>query len=97
MPSAEVSVSPPCAATSPRTGGAGALLSSSWHMIELPSSALVDTLSPGAHDGPTGRSGSAGTAYGSIMGETPDGDIRASDASASRSRPTSAGPSARAG
>jgi hypothetical protein len=28
VPSAEVSVSPPCAATSPRTGGAGALLSS---------------------------------------------------------------------
>jgi hypothetical protein len=45
-------------------------------MIESLRPALVDTLSPGADDGPTGRSGSAGTAYGSIMGETPDGDIR---------------------
>ncbi|HVE30323.1 MAG TPA: hypothetical protein VNC80_09680, partial [Mycobacteriales bacterium] len=60
----------PWAATSPRTGGAGALLSSSWHMIESLRPALVDTLSPGADDGPTGRSGSAGTAYGPIMGET---------------------------
>jgi Domain of unknown function (DUF1707) len=49
-------------------------------MIESLRPALVDTLSPGADDGPTGRSGSAGTAYGSIMSETPDGDIRASDA-----------------
>src|SRR6185312_16150207 len=60
VPSAEVSVSPPCAATSPRTGGAGALLSSSWHMIDSLRPAPVDTLSPGADDGPTGRGGSAG-------------------------------------
>ena len=69
VPSAEVSVSPPCAATSPRTGGAGALLSSSWHMIDSLRPAPVDTLSPGADDGPTGRDGSAGWAYGiSLIG-----------------------------
>jgi hypothetical protein len=49
-------------------------------MIDSLRPAPVDTLSPGADDGPTGRDGSAGTAYGPIMTETPDGDIRASDA-----------------
>jgi hypothetical protein len=49
-------------------------------MIDSLRPAPVDTLSPGADDGATGRSGSAGGAYGSIMSETPGGDIRASDA-----------------
>ena len=43
----------------------GGRLSWSWHMIDSLSSALFDTLSSGAHDGPTGRGGSAGRAYGS--------------------------------
>jgi hypothetical protein len=46
-------------------------------MIDSPRPAPVDTQSPGADDGATGPDGSAGSAYGPIMTETPEGDIRA--------------------
>jgi hypothetical protein len=40
----------------------------------------VDTLSPGVDDGAIGRHGSAAGAYGPIVTETPEGELRASDA-----------------